>query len=264
MKSVNKNYIIFGLTILIVILLVIILLIVLNGKPQFSFNNQTDSNKTEEKNKNEELKNEEKVDSNTQDNISIEDTNANNQDTIIDNSTTTSDVNSNNTNSSNNSVSSEDELIAYFQNESNQMDTYNDQDNATFREKAKTTFINIIDFIFYDKEIKGYTFDELTNSAKLKVIKIALTIDNKIEKYFPNYKTIIKDKYSDIKGKLAVKYLEFTSSLCEQVGEDTCNQAKQDFNSMKESFGFTWSLIKELATNGKETIKNYYENEFKK
>ena len=58
------------------------------------------------------------------------------------------------------------------------------------------------------------------------IIEIALSIDNKIDEYFPDYKDVIKDKYENIKGKLAVKYLEFTSTLCEKVGEDACNQAK--------------------------------------
>ena len=76
----------------------------------------------------------------------------------------------------------------------------------------------------------------------------------------PNYKDIIKDKYTSIKGKLAVKYLEFTSFLCDSVGEDTCNQAKEDFNAMKESFGFTWDLIKELASSSSNKIKEFYES----
>ena len=162
-----------------------------------------------------------------------------------------------------NSVAEAD-IISYFQNEDNNYGTsYNNQDNLSLRERAKSGFISIIDFIFYEKEIKGYTFNELTNTAKIQIVKIALTIDHKIEEYFPNYKTIIKDKYNDIKGKLAVKYLELTSSLCDSVGEDTCNQFKTDFSTMKDSFGLTWSLIKELAKSGKDSIKSYYENEFR-
>lgn len=155
----------------------------------------------------------------------------------------------------------EDEIavINYFALEDNNITRVN-QDDRTLREKAKNTFVTIVDFIFYDKEIKGYTFNELTTSAKLKIIKIALSIDNKIDEYFPDYKEVIKDKYDNIKGKLVVKYLEFTSSLCETVGEDTCNQAKEDFNSMKENFNITWQLIKELAANGSNKVKEFYES----
>ena len=133
-------------------------------------------------------------------------------------------------------------------------------EDVSFRERAKNTFTTIVDFIFYDKEVNGYTFQGLTNSAKLKVISLALKIDNSIDRHFPNYKDVIKDKYASFKGKIAVKYLEITESLCESVGSDTCNQAKEGFDTMKNSFGFTWNLLKELASSGKEKISNFYLN----
>ena len=155
-------------------------------------------------------------------------------------------------------TTTENDVISYFTLREKEI-TDNEQDTS-IRKKAKDTFVSIVDFIFYDKEIKGYTFKELTSTAKLKIIKLALTIDSKIDEYFPNYKDTIKDKYTSIKGKIAVKYLEVTSTLCEKVGSDTCNQAKEDFNTMKNSFGFTWDLIKELASSGSTKVKEFYES----
>lgn len=277
MKNIYKNYLIVGLTVLVVLLLVIIILLVLN-KPSFSFFNhssKSDSSEVNEKDVDTNITddNTNNTDSsNTEESTNTNNSNTNNNDN---NSINNSNSNSTNGNTSSNSssssqnnttsnIASEEDVINYFQSEENQYgSSYNNQDNATLREKAKNGFITIVDFIFYGKEIKGYTFEGLTNTAKLKIIQIALTIDHKIEEYFPNYKTIIKDKYNDIKGKLAVKYLELTASLCDSVGEDTCNQFKEDFSNMKESFGFTWSLLKELATSGKNKVKDYYENEFR-
>lgn len=184
----------------------------------------------------------------------------------IPSSTPNANNNSNNGNggsSSNNSTSNsivytENDVISYFKNEENGISTY--QEGVTFKEKAKNTFVTIVDFIFYDKEIKGHTFKELSNSAKLQIIKVALSIDSKIEEYFPDYKETIKTKYDNLKGKLASLYLEATASLCDSVGIDTCNQAKEDFNTMKNSFGFTWDLVKELAVNGKNKVKDFYES----
>lgn len=184
----------------------------------------------------------------------------------IPSSTPNANNNSNNGNggsSSNNSTSNsivytENDVISYFKNEENGISTY--QEGVTFKEKAKNTFVTIVDFIFYDKEIKGHTFKELSNSAKLQVIKVALSIDSKIEEYFPDYKETIKTKYDNLKGKLASLYLEATASLCDSVGIDICNQAKEDFNTMKNSFGFTWDLVKELAVNGKNKVKDFYES----
>ncbi len=155
---------------------------------------------------------------------------------------------------------SEANVISYFEAQNNMISANVNPEDSTLREKIKNAFVTVVDFIFYDKEIAGYTFQELTTTAKLKVIHLALTMDHKIDEYFPNYKDIIKDKYTSIKGKLAVKYLEFTSFLCDSVGEVTCNQAKEDFNAMKESFGFAWDLIKELATSGSSKVKEFYES----
>lgn len=157
----------------------------------------------------------------------------------------------------------ENDVIEYFQSASNTLDQQNDQNNSSFVDKAKNAFTTVVDFIFYGKEINGYTFSELTTSAKMKVIEIALKIDAKINQYFPNYKDSIKAGYENIKGKLAYAYLEITSSLCEAVGTDTCEQAKEDFNNMKKSFSFTFDLIKELAKSGASKVKEFYENTFK-
>lgn len=165
---------------------------------------------------------------------------------------------SSNNSTSNSIVYTENDVISYFKNEENGISTY--QEGVTFKEKAKNTFVTIVDFIFYDKEVKGHTFKELSNSAKLQIIKVALSIDSKIEEYFPDYKETIKTKYDNLKGKLASLYLEATASLCDSVGIDTCNQAKEDFNTMKNSFGFTWDLVKELAVNGKNKVKDFYES----
>lgn len=264
MKNIYKNYIIVGLTVLVVVLLVIVLLLVLNNKSNFSISNNQEKNTEEKnniKNNDDNLNNSENQtkEDNKDNTVSDNNTSSNNNNT---NPTTNNDTNTSNNNSQN--TSNENDVVSYFQNQSNEINSSSDQNNGTLREKIKKEFINIIDFIFYGKEINGYTFDRLTNTAKLKVISIALAIDNKIEQYFPNYKTIIRDKYNDIKGKLAVKYLELTASLCESVGADTCNQAKEDFSNMKQSFGLTWSLLKELASSGKDKIKDYYENEFRK
>ena len=278
MNKINKNYVIMGLLGFIIILLVLII-IILCSKNQLSFSNKNSNNSTGESvEKDSNSTNNDKINSDNLDNKSNASSDTNNTtNTNNDNNSSSNSSNnsSNNSSSSNNNVndtnssgdssnssSSEEDVVSYFQNEEAKFSTYN-ENNPTFREKAKNAFITVIDFIFYNKEIKGHTFNDLTTSAKLQVIKIALTIDHKIEEYFPNYKDTVKDKYKDIKGQLAVKYLEFTSTLCDKVGSDTCNQAKEDFNNMKSSFGFTWSMLKELATNGKDKIKDYYENEFR-
>ena len=129
-------------------------------------------------------------------------------------------------------------------------------ESSSFTEKAKNAFTSVVDFLFYGSEIGGYTFSELTTSAKLQILKIALSIDHKIDEYFPNYKEIMKEKMTNLKEKAALLYLEQTSKLCEKVGEAACQEARQDFKNMKESFGFTWDLIKSAASSSYQSLKN--------
>ena len=60
---------------------------------------------------------------------------------------------------------------------------YNDIEKNGVTDKVKETFINFVDFIFYDKPLIGnHTFKELTSETKAKVIYYALLIDGKIDK----------------------------------------------------------------------------------
>ena len=160
----------------------------------------------------------------------------------------------------------ESDVVSYFEELNQNIDTYKSSDNTTMKEKIKTGFITVVDFLFYDGVIKGHTFDELTGEAKIKVLTLALKIDNKIEEYFPNYKESIKDKTSALafKEKVALLYLEATAKLCESVGEDSCNLARENFKDMKESFGFTWEGIKKVASTSASKLsvllKEWYQS----
>lgn len=158
----------------------------------------------------------------------------------------------------------ESDVVSYFEKLNQDIDTYKNSDNTTMKEKIKTGFITVVDFLFYDGVIKGHTFDELTGEAKIKVLTLALKIDNKIEEYFPNYKESIKDKTSAFKEKVALLYLEATAKLCESVGEDSCNLARENFKDMKESFGFTWEGIKKVASTSASKLsvllKEWYQS----
>ena len=158
------------------------------------------------------------------------------------------------------STYSEAEVVSYFT--SLEASAF-PSDDVSFKDKAKNAFTTIVDFLFYGTEIKGYTFSELTSSAKLKIIKIALSIDNKIDEFFPDYKNTIKEKMTNLKGKAALLYLETTSKLCESVGDSACLEARRDFKNMKESFGFTWELIKSGTSKGYNYIKEILDEWYK-
>lgn len=154
---------------------------------------------------------------------------------------------------------SEDSVISYF--EGMEKDV-NSSTLDNLKEKFKEYFITIVDFIFYDKEIKGYTFDELTNSAKLKIISIALKIDDKIEKNIPGYKETISSTgnkvYTNIKERLVTIYMDISVKVCENNSSE-CEKAKEIFGEIKNTCKIGWDFIKELISNSASKIKEWYE-----
>ena len=145
----------------------------------------------------------------------------------------------------------------------NEIVTYvNKMNDDTTTSSLKTNFVTLVDFIFYGGTIKGYTFKELSNEAKLKVLKTMFYLDSKVDKYFPNYKEEISNKtgkvYTKVKEKATSSYLSITSAICNS-NSSICDSAKEDFQNLKKNFGLSWSAIKEVAHDSKESIKNWYE-----
>ena len=145
----------------------------------------------------------------------------------------------------------DEEVLAYFNNEVNTADSKS-------KGTLKNTFIKVVDFIFYDKDINGYYFKDLTNSAKLKVIGLALKLDNIIDSHFPGYKDELSSSYNKAKDNLITLYLNLTSEFCKN-NDSICESAKNDFSLLKESLNLSWDVIKNLAKSGTNKLKEWYE-----
>lgn len=151
----------------------------------------------------------------------------------------------------NDNKSADDEVLAYF---NNQVNTADDKSKGTL----KSAFIKVVDFIFYDKDINGYYFKDLTTSAKLKVISLALKLDAIIDKHFPGYKEELSSSYAKAKDSLITLYLNLTSEFCKN-NDATCESAKNDFALLKESLNLSWDVISSLAKSETTKIKEWYE-----
>ena len=125
--------------------------------------------------------------------------------------------------------------------------------------KLKKGFTNIVDFLFYGKEIKGKTFSELKDDAKYKVMKLALSIDSKIDDKFPGYKDKISEKYQNIKSKVVELYVNTTTKICTN-NQELCISAKNDFEVLKNSFGITFDYLKKYGVKGLDKLKEWYED----
>lgn len=158
---------------------------------------------------------------------------------------------------SENSISTDEEIVTYFTNFESEVDQ-----SSSLKDTIKEKFVTIVDFLFYDGKIGNKTFNELSNTTKLKVLEIALNIDQKIEKKFPGYKESIstnsKNIYTNIKGKIIQLYLDVTTNICNDNPE-LCNEAKIGLGNLKKSFSLTWDFVKETSGIGLEKLKSWYE-----
>lgn len=146
-----------------------------------------------------------------------------------------------------------EEIDAYFE----RLSTSNDQN------VIKKGFVKIVDFLFYDQPIKGKTFSELKDSAKLKIIKAALYLDSKIDKYFPGYKekitTTTKNIYTKVKSKAVELYYKVTTRICSN-NEKLCISARENFQKIKSALSITWEYLKDLGGDGLDELKKWYES----
>ena len=90
-------------------------------------------------------------------------------------------------------------------------------------------------------------------------MKIALSLDKKIDDKFPNYRDKISDKYKEIKSKIVELYVNTTTKICDNH-EQLCIDAKNDYQSFKETFGLTFEYIKKYGSKGLDKLKEWYED----
>ena len=140
--------------------------------------------------------------------------------------------------------------------------------DSKFIDSAKGVFISIVDFIFYDGEINGITFDELTESGKKEVLKLANKIDNAIEEKVPGYKETISDKAtkafikaSELIKKGANNINDFAK---EKLGEEYYNDiiaAKDELvYYTKNAINFLGDISSNLFNSAKDKLNNWYQN----
>lgn len=121
------------------------------------------------------------------------------------------------------------------------------------KEKGKEYFITGVDFIFYDKEINGVTFDDLTEEGKKVTLENLETIDGWIMEIAPDYKDKISEKYQVVKDFVSTTYYDVLESIKESLGEENYSAIREKKNEIKESI-----------TNPKdkvlEKVSDWYQN----
>lgn len=165
------------------------------------------------------------------------------------------------------SLSNKDNTVINEMN--NTLDSIDTESNSSnFSDKAKATFITIVDFLFYDGTIKGITFNELTNDGKQKVLEIANKIDAKLEEIEPGYKDKISSATSNAYNKASEIIKSGASSLNnfakEKLGDENYNSiidAKDELvKYSKNALNLVGSAGSKLFSSTKDKLNDWYQN----
>lgn len=140
--------------------------------------------------------------------------------------------------------------------------------DENFKDKASSTFISIVDFLFYDGTIKGISFDELTEKGKEKVLEISSKIDVKLEEKCPGYKEKISNstskayqKASKIIKKGAKNINDFAKNALGDENYQAIIDAKDELAKYsKEALNFVTGAGSKVFNNTKEKLNEWYQN----
>lgn len=124
------------------------------------------------------------------------------------------------------------------------------------KEKGKEYFITGVDFIFYDKEMNGVTFDDLTEEGKKVTLENLETIDGWIMEIAPDYKDKISEKYQVVKDFVSTTYYDVLESIKESLGEENYSAIREKKNEIKDSITSTKDKALEKVSEWYQDFKN--------
>ena len=142
-----------------------------------------------------------------------------------------------------------DTKVTYFEEAKDNLKELAAKDNIDeIKSKGKEYIITGIDFIFYNQQIKGVYFNDLTDDAKKSIIKTLKNIDAAVMEYYPEYKEDISSKNKAAVVFLDEKYIYSLDKIIEFLGEENfeaIGAAKDELkDSVSETFEQTSSYVK--------------------
>ncbi len=150
----------------------------------------------------------------------------------------------------------DNEIVNYIHDLNNDLDEY--QQNKEIQSIVQENYKIMVDFLFYEGKINNKQINDLDSLSIIKSLKLAMDIDDKMNKILPEYKATLEEKYQNIKSNIIEKYLDTTIEVCKN-DEETCLIAKNILKEIKDSYTITWNYIKNISEITEEKQKEWYE-----
>ena len=170
-------------------------------------------------------------------------------------------------------VITNDELILneFEENKKEIEELIDKKDIETAKEKGREYFIKSVDFIFYDSEINGITYDELKEDAKEELFDEFCEMDELVSSVSPDYKENLSNKYEIVKDFTKEKYYYSLDKIKEYIGEEEYDKIGELKDSTKEKItnfkddhqdeiDSAKEKIEEKSDEYKLKLKNWYED----
>ncbi|MDD2181109.1 MAG: hypothetical protein PHW32_01940 [Bacilli bacterium] len=155
----------------------------------------------------------------------------------------------------------EEEVLSYFRIlENDTKENTNESILTKVKDRLDLAFFATVDFLFYDKEIKGITFDELSDKAKVEILEIANSIDTMISKQFPTYKETIKDTGNKTYEFIGDQIGKLKNKIKGEIGTEKYNNILDTFEKGKTKLIDLKDSAKDVTGNAWNKAKDWYED----
>lgn len=139
----------------------------------------------------------------------------------------------------------------------------NSVDTDALLENGKKYFVYCVDFLFYDGEINGIKFCDLTDMAKQQLLRDITTIDSLICSKFPNYKESIGE-YTGAAYNKAFEVIKAGSSNIrdfskDKLGEDNYDKISEVKDMFIQQTIDDFNQFTDILDQGKQYLKDLYE-----
>lgn len=147
-----------------------------------------------------------------------------------------------------------EEKFDYFEGAKNEIENLLLEERLSeLLQKGKSIFVSGVDFLFYDKEIGGVTFDQLSENGKRRTIENLESIDRMICEYYPDYKEDFSRNYAIASNYVHEEYLEVLGKIREYLGDENYEAVGEIKDQIKGD-------LSEQKDKALSKIKSWYED----